>query len=41
VRALRALGLSEIDLITYFLDVLLPVWRANSWRKNLWATLDS
>jgi hypothetical protein len=41
VRALRVLGLSELDLITYFLDVLLPVWRANSWRRNLWATLDS
>ena len=39
VRALRALGLNEIDLITYFLDVMLPVWRANTWRKHLWATL--
>jgi len=41
VRALRALGLSEIDLITYFLDVLLPVWHANTWRKNLWAMLNT
>jgi hypothetical protein len=40
VRALRALGLREIDLITYFLDVMLPVWRANTWRKHLWASLD-
>jgi len=40
VRALRVLGLREIDLIMYFLDVMLPVWRANTWRKHLWASLD-
>ena len=40
VRALRVLGLTELDLIEYFLDVMLPVWHANTWRKHLWASLD-